>query len=449
MLKDVDVMKMFRKTRNRIMILNMVMVSTVVIIAFAVIFLTTYTREQASNRKKLQNDIIPQLSVAAGPVNLHNMSNVIHVEPNMFRTAGFARYILPDAGLSFSLLVDSEGDLVVVNSMVNLPDAAYRKAALEATREGEHNLTIPLEGRIWQYAVNPITVEFIESSEASLIVSGAYKDVRFLDVTDSHRMILSLGLTLSGLTIVILAAFWFISRAFANRAIRPMEDAFEKQNRFIADASHELKTPLSVINANCGVLYANKNDRVENQIRWLDSIMRASDRMTDLVSDLLSLACIEDKDNEQIMSFFDISGVAAGAVYEMEQLANEKGLSIQKHIEPGVEVKSDRESVAKILTILLDNAIKYTAEGGEISVSVSKEKNSVVCSVRNSGGGVTDEELPRLFDRFYRGDPARSPENRGSGLGLSIAEAAAEMIGAKLTAASAAGMYTEFRLTLH
>ena len=441
-------MKMFRKTRNRIMLLNMAMVSTVVIVAFVVIFLTTYTREQASNRRKLQNDIIPQLSIAAGPINSDFPGGVLHVEPNMFRTAGFARYILPDAGLSFSLLVDSDGALIEVNSMVNLPDAAYRKAAMEATKEGVHTQTVSLEGRTWQYAVNPLTVEFIASGEASLIVSGAYKDVRFLDVTDSHRMLWSLGLTLSGLTALILAAFWFISRVFANRAIRPMEEAFEKQNRFVADASHELKTPLSVISANCGVLYANKDGKVEDQLRWIDSIMRASDRMTGLVSDLLSLACIEDKDNELICSVFDVGGAVSDAVSEMEQLAREKGLSIQMRIEPGVNVKSDRASVGKILAILLDNAIKYTDEGGEITVDVSREKSGAVCAVKNSGGGVPEEELPRLFDRFYRGDPARSDENRGSGLGLSIAAAAAERLGASLTAASVPGQYTELRLTM-
>jgi signal transduction histidine kinase len=166
------------------------------------------------------------------------------------------------------------------------------------------------------------------------------------------------------------------------------------------------------------------------------------------VSDLLSLACIEDKDNELICSVFDVGGAVSDAVSEMEQLAREKGLSIQMRIEPGVNVKSDRASVGKILAILLDNAIKYTDEGGEITVDVSREKSGAVCAVKNSGGGVPEEELPRLFDRFYRGDPARSDENRGSGLGLSIAAAAAERLGASLTAASVPGQYTELRLTM-
>jgi len=109
-------------------------------------------------------------------------------------------------------------------------------------------------------------------------------------------------------------------------------------------------------------------------------------------------------------------------------------------------VSSDRSSVLKIFSILLDNAIKYTDKGGQISVTVSKEGRHAVFAVRNSGEGVPKEELPRLFDRFYRGDPARSSENGGSGLGLSIAASIAQRLGAKLTACSEPGQYMEFRL---
>ena len=439
---------MFKKTRNRIMLLNMAMVSAVVIIAFAVIFITTYTREMASNRDKLSNNTITQVSVAGGPFVIAEAATVVPEVYNIsgFSSYGYARRIIPDAGLSFSLLVDSAGNLIEINSMVDMPDSVYELAALETRANDSRGMTVSLEGRTWQYAASPISVEFMESVGISFIVSGEYSSIRFVDVTDSYRMLWSLGLTLSGLTVVILAAFFFISLFFANRAIKPMEDAFEKQNRFVADASHELKTPLSVINANCGVLYANKDETMESQTRWVDSIMRAADRMAALVSDLLSLACMEDKENELQMSAFDLSSVVADAVYETEQTAKDKGLDINCSIQPEITVTSDRASVLKILSALLDNAVKYTDEGGEISVTVRKEKQHIVCAVRNSGDGVPGEELPRLFDRFYRGDPARTSENSGSGLGLSIASAIAERLGAVLSASSVPGQYTQFSL---
>ena len=436
---------MFRKTRNRIMLLNMVMVSATVIVAFAVVFITAYTREMATNREKLENNIIPQVSIAGGPFRIDAPFHVV-AEGVEVSGSGFARRIIPNAGVSFSLLVDSAGNLVEVNSVVEMPEAVYEQAALQTSGKDGRDRVVSLDGRTWQYTVSPVTVEFKESANVAFFVSGEYRDVRFLDVTDSHNMLWSLGLTLSGLTIVILAAFYFISRLFANRAIRPMEDAFDRQNRFIADASHELKTPLSVISANCGVLYANGDETLDSQSRWVDSIMRAADRMTSLVNDLLSLACMEDRENELRTGLFDLGRAADEAMSEAEQTATEKGLGVRRFIEPGMEVNSDRASVLRILSVLLDNAIKYTEAGGEISVSVKKEKQHIGCYVRNSGEGVPKEELPRLFDRFYRGDPSRSSENGGSGLGLSIAGAIAERLGARLVADSVLGEYTEFCL---
>ena len=437
---------MFRKTRNRIMLLNMVMVSTVVIIAFAVIFVTAYTRERTVNNAKLLNAPIAQLSVAGGPF----VTGAIYMEPvpDEFRASGFARRIIPDAGLSFSVLVDNEGNLIEVNSMLDLPETAYNQAAKAVTGHSRRYPTVMLEDRTWLYTVSSVTVEFHESNNIAYVVSGAYNDVRFLDVTDSNRMLLNLGLTLAGLTIVILAAFFFISRFFADRATRPLEEAFEKQNRFAADASHELKTPLSVINANCGVLYANKEDTVETQIKWVDSIIRAADRMTGLVVDLLSLARMEDKEHEITLAAFDLSAAVSDSVSDMEQPALEKGISIDTLVEPGIEVTNDKEYLQKILAVLLDNAVKYTESGGEISVSLKKEKRRVTCCVRNSGEGIEREELARVFDRFYRGDPARSSDTGGYGLGLAIAKSAAERLGVKLTADSVPGRYTEFKIQI-
>ena len=449
---------MFKRTRNRIMLLNMVMVSAVVIAAFTVIFVIIFTQEHDTRRAKLMSGAIPQATVAVTPIR---QSGSIFVQPeadgqtfieagaNAPVISGFARRIEPDEGLSFSLLVDKDGNLVEVNSMVNLPEAAYGLAALETSESGGRVAAIKLEDRIWQYAVSAVSVAFRENDgDIYTVITGEYNNVRFLDVTDSDRMLESLGLTLSGLTILILAAFYFISRFFAKRAIRPMEEAFVKQSSFVADASHELKTPLSVINANCGALYANEDETVASQSKWVDSIMRATGRMTGLTDDLLSLARMEGKEHELQKTTFNLSDTVAAAVSEIESSALEKGLSVDTSIEPDIQIECDIGHIIKILDILLDNAIKYTDNGGEISVFLQKEKRHVLFAVRNSGEGIPPEDIPRLFDRFYRGDPARSSENDGYGLGLAIAKAASDRVGAELTVASVPGQYTEFRLSL-
>jgi signal transduction histidine kinase len=429
------------------MLLNMAMASAVVIAAFAVIFIITYAREQESNREKLSHGATPVMTVAGTP--FHQESGAFFIaEPgaNGSTVAAFPRRIQPGAGLSFSLLVDAEGNVIGVNSMVDIMENAYMQAAVDVAKSSANDATVNMDGRVWRYSVSPVTIEFNESSDVTYFVSGAYSDIRFLDVTDSNSMLLSLGLTLSGLTIVILAVFFFISRFFANRAIRPMEEAFDKQNRFIADASHELKTPLSVISANCGALYATSDETIDSQVKWVDSIMRAADRMTGLIGDLLSLSRMEDKEHELRITSFDLSAAAADAVSDIEHAALEKELTIESLIEPEIMIESDRDQILKILSILMDNAAKYTDSGGNISVSVKKENRRAVCYVRNSGCGIPAEDLQRVFDRFYRSDPARSSENGGYGLGLAIAKAIADRLGAKLLAGSEPGEYTEFRL---
>jgi len=241
-----------------------------------------------------------------------------------------------------------------------------------------------------------------------------------------------------------LGIVFFISRYFAGQAILPMEEAWEKQGRFIADASHELRTPLSVINANCGVLYAGRDETVENQLKWVDSIMRAADRMTGLVSSLLALTSMEDTQLALQRNPFDLSEEVMAAIYEIEAAALEKKLVINQVIRPDIMIESDKEHVRKVLSILLDNAVKYTKSGDKIKVSLRKEKRQVICVVCNSGEGIAPENLTRLFDRFYRADPARSSETGGYGLGLAIAKAIANQLGAELSVKSTLGEYTEF-----
>jgi len=439
---------MFNKIRNRILLLNMVMVSSVVIIAFAVIFVTTYNRTQNENSEKLRNAMPVPQTMASGEGFLQGAA--IYTE-HAFGAAisGFSQRISPDAGLSFSIIVDASDNMVQIDSMVQLLPESYDLMAKQALEGGGGGAVLTVEGRRWQYMISPIIYIMYDSSgttATSSVGRGDYTHIRFLDVTDSHRMIISLAFLLSGSAVIVLAAVFFISRYFANRAVIPMEEAWAKQRRFITDASHELKTPLSVINANCGVLYTVKDETVESQIKWVDSIARAADRMTGLVGNLLSLASMEDPKPQLSRERFDLSGDFNAAAVEMEAAAVEKGLRLQKDIEQSIEVDSDRENVRKILSILLDNAVKYTESGGEVTLILKREKRGAVCIIRNCGEGIPPNELPHIFDRFYRADPARSSATGGYGLGLSIAKAIADQLCVAISAESEQGKYTQFKL---
>jgi len=435
---------MFKKTRNRILLLNMLMVSAVVIIAFVAIFTITYTQTKNENHEKLINGNITQFKLSG---------SVRHAEPiqDNMEISTIATRIAPDAGLSFSLLMDARSNLIDIDSMVDLQTETYEQAAVLVVAAADDTGVLSFEGRQWQYIISPISVLLEETNSSNVsfhAVPNEFKHIRFLDVTDSQKMIRSLALMLSGITLLLLTVFFFISRFFANRAVRPMKEAWEKQSRFVADASHELKTPLSVINANCGVLYGSKNETVESQLKWIDSIMRSTDRITGLTDGLLSLAGMEDIQLTLQSIPVSLSIELTDTVAEIEAVALEKGLIIRREIESDIEIESDREHVRKILCILLDNAVKYTECGESIAVSLVQEKRRIICTVRNSGEGIPPEDLPHLFDRFYRRDPARSSENGGYGLGLAIAQVIAKQLDITLTADSVQGEYTEFKLIL-
>jgi signal transduction histidine kinase len=309
-----------------------------------------------------------------------------------------------------------------------------------------------MEGRSWLYTVSPL-FGIVASSELDFNYSPYtyyeyIKFIRFLDVTESQQMLQSLVLTLGGLAVIILTIFFFISQYFANKAIEPMKVAFENQSRFVADASHELKTPLSVIQANCGVLYANSEETVDSQIKWVNHIVTGADRMDGLIKDLLSLSCLEDAKPSLTLSSFDLSSTVTEVLERIMAAAREKDISVDLNIEPDIMVLSDNKSINQVLHILLDNAVKYTDNGGDISVSLAKVKRRTMCVIRNSGEGISPEHLPRLFDRFYRVDASRAAENGGYGLGLAIANAVCNHIGAKLSVKSELGSYTEFTLII-
>ncbi|KPU44378.1 sensor kinase CusS [Oxobacter pfennigii] len=157
-----------------------------------------------------------------------------------------------------------------------------------------------------------------------------------------------------------------------------------------------------------------------------------TDRMAKLINDLLSLARMENANVQVIKSPFNISEVIGEVILSMEALAKERGLSFSQSIEPGIIINSEMEIVKKIFMILFDNAIKYSDANGKISVSLRRDKHRVLCSVQNRGKTIAEEDLPKIFDRFYRADPSRTAENGGYGLGLAIAKASIERLGGNI-----------------
>lgn len=232
-----------------------------------------------------------------------------------------------------------------------------------------------------------------------------------------------------------LAAVLLLLILFSRRIVRPLAESYEKQRRFITDAGHELKTPLTIIGADTDLA---EMELGENE--WLADIRRQAERLTGLTNDLIYLSRMEEEQPKLSLIEFPLSDVAEETAQSFLAPAQTQGKTLSLAIEPMLSFYGEEKSIRQLLSILLDNALKYSPEGGEISLSVRKQNRSVVLTVSNPSVRPLEKgEQAQLFDRFYRGDPSRSGEG-GYGLGLSIAAGIAAAHRGKIRAESPDGV---------
>jgi len=262
-------------------------------------------------------------------------------------------------------------------------------------------------------------------------------------------------LAVKDLAIIILAmaALLIISIGLSTWVLRPVEQAWEQQRRFVADASHELKTPLAVISANTQIL-AKDSAIPQESMRWITSTADEATHMKNLVEELLELARTDESSSGTagVMQKEDIdfSSMVESAALEFDAIAFERGTSIDEDIAQDIHVQGDPEWLERLCKILMDNACKYTEGTHPITVSLAFESHRCVLKVNNYGNVIDAEDLPHLFDRFYRTDKARSRNSKtgGFGLGLAIAKGIATSHGGDITATSSSEHGTTFTVTL-
>ena len=250
----------------------------------------------------------------------------------------------------------------------------------------------------------------------------------------------ALGLFAAGVWLALLLLVWLLS----GWAVRPMAKAWDMQRQFVADASHDLKTPLTVILSNSELL---KQQSEGKEIPELDRIETAGKRMKDLVQKLLTLARMEDDPNRGAWEAMDLSDMVMESALAFEATAFEKGLTIDENVESGLTVKGNRAQVQSILECLLDNACKYAAPGSTITVSLEKAGKKAKLTVHNTGSYIPPEDLSHVFERFYRADKSRTA-SESSGLGLAIVQSVAESMGGSVSAESSEGAGTAFTVLL-
>ena len=236
--------------------------------------------------------------------------------------------------------------------------------------------------------------------------------------------------------------FLVISFLLARWAVRPVEMAWNQQRRFVADASHELKTPLTVIMTNAELLQSSEYDEAQRK-GLQERILAMSRQMRGLVESLLELARVDDGAAKMVFGTVDLSEQVAEGVLPFEPIFFEKGLLLDSSIEAGIRVKASASHLRQVLDILLDNGAKYAFPGSRIQVNLRRQGRYCLLTVANPGEAIGREDLKNIFKRFYRIDKARAM-NHSYGLGLSIAESIVREHKGKIWAESEHGVNTFF-----
>lgn len=237
-----------------------------------------------------------------------------------------------------------------------------------------------------------------------------------MDNSNTHDTLMSSLRTTLILFIILELIVIYISKKLTGWIIKPVIETFNKQKQFIADASHELKTPLAVIMASAEVL---END--SSELQCLENIKYESERMNNLITDLLELAKSENGIQTQY-SFENISKSVEKSVLTFESLIFEKDIELKYDIQENINLLCNGSQIKQLVSILIDNAIKHCDSKGKIIINLKKEKGNIVLDVTNTGKEIPKESREKIFERFYRVDESRNRNDNRYGLGLAIAK---------------------------
>ena len=319
---------------------------------------------------------------------------------------------IPYESRYFSVLLDENGNVILTDTS-KIVSVDTEKAIEYASEIWERKTEKGFldEYRYWKCSYN---------GEVRII---------FLDCRRQLDNFQNFLLTTFGVSSIGLFAVFVLMVYLSARIVKPFSDNYEKQKRFITDAGHELKTPLTVIEADTEIL---EMDFGENE--WLLDIQGQTKRLEDLTNALVMLSRVEEGTNREMKIELPLSDIVEEVCHAFQAPAKVQGKSLNSTIASMISMKGDEKAIRGLITILLDNAVKYTNENGYNSVGLEKKKNRIYLSVFNTTEYISKEQISHLFDRFYRTDSSRNSQTGGYGLGLSIAAATVESHRGKIIA---------------
>jgi two-component system sensor histidine kinase CiaH len=428
---------MFNRTRMQLTIRNAAVLSVILIILNLSVYFVM--KEMLFN----QNDrSITSIKEIAGGPQFQIESRSVSVPVGSDGSADYQGVTLIDPSEKAVLFRLDQMDRPIIqiywtqdNQLIPLPGSEefnkQQLAKLMPTRFGDSPQTVKLDNqyfRVLNVSKSQITGAIGVNGQTYRIATQQV----LTNVSSEISMLLRLKYILlfggaAGLLVAVAAGYYL-----ANRALIPIRLSMEKQQQFVSDASHELRTPLSVIQAHTELLLRHPEHTIEQDSKHVSTVLQEARRMSKLVGGLLTLARSDSNELELDIKPVEFDCIVQESVRKMQMLAEVKNIILHTEIEATMAMQADEERLHQLLITLLDNAIKYTPEGGLVRVICRKLAHSVHLEVEDTGIGIAPENLPHIFDRFYRGDKARTRQEGGTGLGLAIAKWIVERHGGKI-----------------
>lgn len=413
---------MFSKTRNQLVLLNCAVL--VLILLASGIILYSQLRFRLYHQA---DELIVNIARSMRTSSIDQMLRADHPEPD------------PDRRTSY-FFWDEQGNLIIqYPKQYFSPDDAlrFKNMIIEGTLQNIH--TGGREYRVLGFR-NPMS----RAGDSPSLPHVSYVVVvRSLEAENKMLQTLRTDLALviaAGSLFSIIAGFFL-----AGRSLVPIRRSWDKQQQFVADASHELRTPTSVIQTRAELLFRHPEHTIEQESENIAVILKETKRMGRLIDDLLTLARTDSNQLQIHAAEIPLNPILEEIAEQFELLAETKSIRIHSHFEPSV-IWGDESRLRQLFVILLDNALKFTPPHGSIEFMSHISSNSVQVIVKDSGCGIAEADLPHIFDRFYRGDKARSRSEGGTGLGLSIAHWIVHAHKGSIRVTSQVNIGTEFQI---
>ena len=390
-------MNMFQKTRIRLVALNsIIMLFVLLCLGVTIYFYTEY---------RLYSGLDDTLIQAADHEQHEQFKDDLSKKPSV-KSEETRRVIY--------LIWDKEQHL-----LAQVPGQAFNTVGTEQFKpylstNSIKNLSI--QGHIYRVLTVPVTKITLPESLGTMSVFQVIQNI-----DPERNMLASLFMVLLVGGFVGVGISLLVGYFLAQKALIPIKKSWHKQQTFVADASHELRTPLTVIQANLELLFRHPQQTIEEESIKINTALNEAKRMIKLVGGLLTLARSGSDEQEFAFKNFQFDLMINEVAEQFQGLAQSKDIELNVNMDEKINVMGDPDRLRQLIIILLDNAVKYTPPYGQIALICRLRKQRVEVVVEDTGMGISEEDLPHIFDRFYRSDKSRSRSEGGSGLGLSIA----------------------------